>query len=239
MNNLDITMTKKAVLIGATGLVGQLLLQQLLQVYSEIHVISRRTPDICTPETVTNSDAIKLHLLNDFNYLADTMETIKLDIQTDAFSCLGTTKKQAGSKAAFRHIDYDFNLTFAKCCLSQGIKRFFLLSALGANANSPFFYNKIKGELENAVIALGFVQLYIFQPSLLIGKHQNRPLETLSQQLFKLSAPLLSENLAAHPILANRVASAIKMTATDDCQTKQSPLIITNKQMLAMTKKCR
>ncbi len=233
------TMNKTAIIIGATGLVGKELLQQLSALYQKIIVIARRPPQIMTGN-------MRFYQLTDFANIASTFDNLRLDGQTDAFSCLGTTKKQAGSKEQFYKVDYEYNLAFAQACYDKGVETFFLVSAMGADSNSRFFYNQVKGKLEQAVTKIGFAHLYIFRPSLLIGEHKGRPLEKLSQGVFKLVSPLVSEKLPAHPITAKRVAIAMTMTAyqryTDSQfhdeleRAEQQVEYIENKTMLEMTR---
>ncbi|WP_290002523.1 NAD-dependent epimerase/dehydratase family protein [Faucicola atlantae] len=109
---------REAILIGATGLVGQTLLAILAQDYAKVTVIARRKPSTIAP----NIDA---HVLKDFAGLKDLLATLALDVNTDAFSCLGTTRKAAGSAERFRQIDYGYNLAFAQACRAQGVERFF------------------------------------------------------------------------------------------------------------------
>ena len=115
---------------------------------------------------------------------------------------------------------------------------------MNADIDSRFLYNRVKAETEQSIMALGFKQLVILRPSLLLGKHKGRPLESIGQKAFKLISPLVSESLSLHPISAKRVASAMAMSAHDVYQRNkyrnepaiQTTDIIENKQMLAMTK---
>lgn len=233
-------MQQKAILIGATGLVGQHLAKQLSELYDTLIVIARRPPRYINA-------SMRFYQVNDFDNLADIFVNVGADATTDAFSCLGTTKKQAGSDEAFRKVDYDYNVNFAKLCVDKGVKNFFLLSAMNADINSRFLYNRVKAETEQAIMGLGFERLAIFRPSLLLGKHKGRPIESISQKAFKIISPLMSESLPLHPISAKRVAIAMAMTAHDmyerrkyseyRAESKPSTTdIVENKQMLAMTR---
>ena len=229
---------RQAVIIGATGLVGKYLLNELIAIYDYVIVIART----CPAQMSVNMECYEL---SDFGQLAHTIQNLKLGRHTDAFTCLGSTKKQAGSKSGFRQIDFEYNLAFAKACHEQGVGRFFLLSALGADAGSRFFYNQVKGELEEAIIDLGFKQLSIFQPSLLLGKHKGRPAERLAQTAFKLMSPIVPKSLPARPISARRVAGAMVMQAEKlharrnyfqyDKDDEHKVSIIRNQDMLKMT----
>jgi len=230
-------MQRKAIVIGATGLVGQHLIKQLSELYDTLIVIARRPPRYI-------NTSMRFYQVNDFDNLAEVFASVGADRTADAFSCLGTTKKQAGSDEAFRKVDHTYNLTFAKLCRDKGVENFFLLSSMNADSDSRFLYNRVKAETEQSIMALGFAQLVIFRPSLLLGKHKGRPLESISQKAFQLISPLISESLPLHPISAKRVASAMAMTAHDIYErskyrselTPYSTDIIENKQMLAITR---
>lgn len=230
-------MQRKAIIIGATGLVGQHLVKQLSEIYSTLIVIARRPPRYINA-------SMRFYQVNDFENLAEVFTNVGADKKTDAFSCLGTTKKQAGSDEAFRKVDHDYNVNFAKLCQDKGVENFFLLSSMNADLDSRFLYNRVKAETEQSVMALGFTQLVIFRPSLLLGKHKGRPLESMGQKAFKLISPLVSESLSLHPISAKRVASAMAMSAHsiyERSKYRHEPVvqttdIIENKHMLAMTR---
>ena len=230
-------MQRKAIVIGATGLVGQHLVKQLSELYDTLIVIARRPPRYINA-------SMRFYQVNDFDNLAEIFASVGVDRKTDAFSCLGTTKKQAGSDEAFRKIDHDYNVNFAKLCQDKGVENFFLLSAMNANIDSRFLYNRVKSETEQSIMALDFAQIVIFRPSLLLGKHQGRPLESIGQKVFHLISPLVSESLSLHPISAKRVAIAMAMSAHDIYERRkyrtepmmQKTVIIENKKMLAMTR---
>lgn len=234
-------MKRKAIIIGATGLVGRFLVNQLSLMYDSLIVVARKPPKHISAE-------MQFYQLGDFSNLEEIMASITIDAQTDAFTCLGTTKKQAGSEDAFKRIDYDYNLAFAKACRDKGVERFFLLTARGADSDSRFFYNQVKGDLESAVRKLNFNDLVIFRPSLLLGKHKGRLLENSAQVAYKIISPLVPKTAASRPIEAERVAAAMALSAqqlyerhkyidehvTDD-NAPHNVTIIENKQLLAMT----
>ena len=230
-------MQRKAIVIGATGLVGQHLIKQLSELYDTLIVIARRPPRYINA-------SMRFYQLNDFDNLSDVFASVGADRTTDAFSCLGTTKKQAGSDEAFRKVDHDYNVAFAKLCRDKGVENLFLLSSMNADKDSRFLYNRVKAETEQSIMALGFRELIIFRPSLLLGKHKGRPLESIGQKAFQLISPLVSESLSLHPISAKRVASAMAMSAHEiyhrsryrHIPEAQHVDIIENKDMLAMTR---
>jgi uncharacterized protein YbjT (DUF2867 family) len=230
-------MQRKAIVIGATGLVGQHLIKQLSELYDTLIVIARRPPRYINA-------SMRFYQVNDFDNLTEVFASVGAGRTTDAFSCLGTTKKQAGSDEAFRKVDHDYNVTFAKLCHAKGVENFFLLSSMNADSDSRFLYNRVKAETEQSLMALGFAQLLIFRPSLLLGKHKGRPFESISQKAFQLISPLVSESLPLHPISAKRVASAMAMSAHNVYERRKyrtepapnSTVIIENKQMLIMTR---
>lgn len=201
-------MQRTAIIIGATGLVGSSLVQQLASLYDKVIVIARTQPK-------GMNESMHFYQLKDFSQMAEMFNTISLTHEADAFSCLGTTLKQAGGEDQFRQVDFEYNLAFAKACHDKGVQRFFLLSAMGADSGSRFFYNKVKGELEQAITALNFEQLAIFRPSLLLGKHEKRPLETIAQTAYNLIKPLVPRKLPVRPIEAERVAMAMILVANN------------------------
>ena len=166
----------KALIIGATGATGKDLVTQLLadDTYSEMHCFVRK------PLTLTHP---KLHAhVVDFETPEAWADLLRGDV---AFSCLGTTLAVAGSKEAQWRVDYDYQYAFAEHCHQNGVPTFVLISAAGAKAQSKMFYNRMKGQLEDAVKALGFPRLLIFQPSILIRSNSDRSGENFTVKAFK------------------------------------------------------
>jgi uncharacterized protein YbjT (DUF2867 family) len=173
-----------ALLAGASGLVGGRLLALLLQSpqYTRVHALSRRP------------------LLFDHPRLANRVVRFEASLQAqlkglqcqDAFCCLGTTIREAGSQAAFRAVDLDLVLGYAQLALGCGAQRLVVVSSLGANATSKNFYLRVKGEMEKALEGVSFSALDILQPSLLLGTRRNpRLLELGAQLAMPLLNPLL------------------------------------------------
>jgi len=186
----------KALIIGATGATGKDLVTQLLtdDTYSEVHCFVRKPLALSHPK-------LHAHVVN-----FDTPEAWTDLLHGDvAFSCLGTTLAVAGSKEAQWRVDYDYQYAFAQQCKANGVPTFVLISAAGAIAQSKLFYNRMKGQLEDAVKALGFSRLLIFQPSVLVRKGSDRKGEQLGLKmivllnkigLFKRYCPMPTEILA-------------------------------------------
>ena len=161
----------KALIIGATGATGKDLLSQLLDddTYSEVHCFVRKPLALSHPKLHT-------HVI-DFETPEAWADLLQGDV---AFSCLGTTSAAAGSKEAQWRVDYDYQYNFAEHCRNNGVPTFVLISAAGAKAQSKLFYNRMKGQLEDAVKELGFPSLLIFQPSVLIRSNNDRGAENFS-----------------------------------------------------------
>ncbi|EAW27584.1 putative NADH dehydrogenase with NAD(P)-binding domain [Alteromonadales bacterium TW-7] len=174
-------MTKTAVVIGATGLVGSELLTALLSCaeYSQVVAITRRALPLSHTK-LTN------HVI-DFEKLTQYRDFFKGDV---FFSCLGTTLKQAGSVDAQRKVDFDFQFIAAQLAACNGISHYCLVSSSGANANSNSAYLKMKGQLEQQVVPLAFNKISIFQPSLLIGERDHF---RLAEKMGSVILPLLTK----------------------------------------------
>lgn len=178
----------KAVLIGATGAVGKDLLQALLEDarYTEVVAFARRALGV-------QHEKLREHTI-DFDAPATWQELVKGDV---LFSTLGTSLKQAGSKEAQRHIDYDYQLTFAKAARANGVKSLVLLSSIGADSKSSIFYLRLKGELDDAVQCLGFDSLSIVRPPSLIRAKSKRFGETASVKFLQAANAIgLAKRLA-------------------------------------------
>ncbi len=229
---------KTAIVIGATGLVGGFLVKQLLASgsYDTIYQIVRHAAK-STNNNQSAQGSLKNIVIPNFANLEQALAGLDLN-GADAFSTLGTTLKQAGSKDAFKQVDYGYNLSFAQQVKKQGARHFLLLSATGADANSFIFYNKVKGQLEDAVKQAGFEQLSVFHPSLLIGQHgDKRMLEGIGQHVFNAAKSLLPPTWAFRPIEAERVAQAMCMIASQSLAKAAKPAtkIYSNADLLNLT----
>ena len=193
----------KALIIGATGATGKDLLSQLLadDTYAEVHCFVRKPLALTHP---------KLHAhVVDFETPEAWADLLHGDV---AFSCLGTTLAQAGSKEAQWRVDYDYQWQFAERCRQNGVSTFVLVSAAGAKAQSKLFYNRMKGALEEAVKKLNFPRLLIFQPSILIRSNSDRSGENFTVKAFKFLNKLgILKRYRPMPteILAEKMLSAV------------------------------
>lgn len=197
-------MSKTALLVGASGLVGGSCLQLLLEepVYSTVKVLVRKRLPV-------QHDKLE-QIVVDF----DRLEEFKNEIIGDAvFCCLGTTIKVAGSKDNFYKVDFTYVQEVARMALSNGAKGFYLVSAMGADAHSFIFYSKVKGQIEEAIKKLGYSSLYIFRPSLLLGdRKEHRAGEKMAAVFNDFIGPLMVGPLKKYRgIAATQVARAMVM----------------------------
>lgn len=197
---------KKAIVLGATGLVGLALVEKLQQApeFEAITLVVRKESQV-----FNTYDKVNQLIIEDFLMLNDE----DVNGHTHAFSCLGTTLKNAGSKQGFYAVDYEINAHLADLVQDKHI-HFLLVSALGANANSPIFYNKVKGQLEDYIESLGIEKLSIFRPSLLIGKRSDvRLIEDLGQSLFKFIENKWQKPFKYKPVTAEQLAHTMVVAA--------------------------
>jgi uncharacterized protein YbjT (DUF2867 family) len=194
---------RAALLVGATGLIGSFLLQRLLasERYASVVAWARRDIGKTHPK-------LKVEIA-DFEKLHERRAEAE-----DVYCCLGTTIKQAGSQSAFRRVDYDYPVALAIAAAAGGAKRLLVVSALGANPDSTVFYNRVKGEMEEAVRAAGVPKTVFFRPSLLSGpRAQERRGEKIGLVIGNLLGPLLGKY---RPIHADIVAAAMLKVAAED-----------------------
>jgi len=196
----DRTGSRRVLLAGATGLVGGHLLRGLLadESVTEVHVVGRR-------QLVRQHLKLSLHVV-DFATLPS------LPVVDEVYLALGTTMKNAGSREAFWAVDYAANLAVVEAGLKAGARRVGLVSAMGADARSKVFYNRVKGELEQAVLELAAGAVVIARPSLLLGDRQSldqtqRPGEELAKFVMGALGFLLPK--AVRPVQAAKVARAL------------------------------
>lgn len=186
---------------------------------SAVHSLGRRPLQLQHPKLT--------HHVVDFTRLP------ALPAAGEVFLALGTTIKVAGSQAAFRAVDYDANLAVARMALALGATKAGVVSAMGADAESSIFYNRVKGELEDALSSLGFATLVIARPSFLTGDRESlgQPLrggEKLALNLSRWLAPVIPDNLKSIP--AKSVAGALLKTVP----TASGKTVLLSGQMQAM-----
>jgi len=199
--------SRTALLAGATGLVGHALLPLLLagKHYRRVHVLLRRA----APH-IKVSRKLQVHHV-DFTRLPAAFPRVD-----DVFITLGTTIKVAGSEAAFRQVDFDFVVNTAQAARAAGATRLAVVSALGADAKSRVFYNRVKGEMEAAIAQLGYKSIVIAQPSMLLGDRSalGQPARSSEMWAARLLGPISwMVPKGARPIHVRAVASAM-LTAT-------------------------
>lgn len=194
-------------LFGATGLIGGHCLDLLLEhsAYKKVAVFSRRPLGREHPR-------LEEHII-DFKRLKEYGELIR---GNDLFSCLGTTMAKAGSKEAFYEVDYTYAFESARMAAENGVGQVLLVSSLGADRDSLFYYSRVKGALEDALKSLPFWAHHIFQPSILLGDRQeSRWFESLAGR-FSLGFDRLTggELLGKYrPVDAEIVAKAMLVAA--------------------------
>ena len=199
-----------AVIIGATGVVGRVILNEILsgEYYDRIYILGRSSISKLPDDSRLEKIIIDFENINfDTNILENA----------DIFASLGTTIKIAGSKENQRKIDVDYTVNFAKLCEGK-IRSFNVVSAMGANSKSKSFYTSLKGELENRLKEMNLGVLRIFRPSLLISKREDKRI--LEEVFFKIS-PILKVLLKGKlkkysPIEASLLGKEIVRFATEN-----------------------
>jgi uncharacterized protein YbjT (DUF2867 family) len=196
---------KTALIAGSTGLIGQQLLQLLIDspLYEKIIAITRQ-------DLPAHSKLVQIKM--EFGNITENSSVLKAD---DIFCCLGTTMEKAGSKEKFRQVDFYYPFLLAKTTHAAGARQFLIVTALGANKTSSIFYNEVKGEVEEAVRSVGFETVHIFRPSLLLGPRQDkRSGEDAAKLFYRIFGFLIPEKYKA--ISSLKVAKAMVHFATQD-----------------------
>jgi uncharacterized protein YbjT (DUF2867 family) len=200
---------KTALIIGSTGLIGSDLVKLLLanSDYSKVIAFSKRGIDLKHPK-------LEVQII-DFDKPDTFINSIKGD---DFFCAIGTTIKQAGSKEAFRKVDYEYPKQFASIAAKNGIKQFLLISSLGADSTSNNFYLKTKGDIEDFLKNTPFKSVAIVRPSLLLGNREEFRLgEKLGGFLMKTFSFLFVWKLKNYkPIQSDTVAKALEQLAKNE-----------------------
>lgn len=185
---------KKAIVLGATGLVGGVLTRRLLDDprYGEVLVFTRRPLGMAHPKLTV--------VLADLLDLAGQTERFSAD---EVHCCVGTTRAKTPDKGLYAAVDKGIPVAAAKLCAARGIPVLLVVSALGANPASPVFYNRVKGEMEEAVLRAGVPRTVFLQPSLIGGgRGESRPGETAAKAVMGVLAPLMVGPLSRFRIIA-------------------------------------
>ena len=201
--------TRKALIVGATGLIGGYCLQSLCDNpnYSEVTALVRKS-------------LLKTH--RKLKVITSTFDNLQNDLSNfqahDVFCCIGTTIKKAGSQEAFKKIDHTLVITVAELMRKQGTEQFLVISATGANKDSKVFYNRTKGEMKEALKELDFPFLRIIRPSLLLGKRDEfRFGEKIGALLTPVLKPFWVGPLKRYaPIEAESVANFMVKVASEE-----------------------
>lgn len=179
-------MKKTAIILGATGLTGGILLNLLLKDarYETIKLFSRSSVGITNPK-------IEEHLIDLFE-----LEKHKEHFQADeVFCCIGTTKSKTPHNENYKKVDYGIPFAAAKLCKENSINTFVVISAMGANPDSKVFYNKTKGDMERDVMKQNVPNTYILQPGLISGERAEKRLgESIAKFFFKILNPIIPKN---------------------------------------------
>lgn len=194
---------KKALIAGSTGLIGNQLLQLLLadDYYDKVIAISRKSLEMSHPKLE--------NMVFEFDRMTEHHASLKAD---DVFCCLGTTIKKVKTKEKFRKVDFEYPLELARITKANGAEQFLLISALGADKKSNIFYNRVKGEVEEAIGQVGFKAYQIFRPSLLMGdRKESRSGEDAGKFVFKYFGFLVPEKYKG--IESIKVARAMQKIA--------------------------
>lgn len=199
-------MIKKAIVYGASGLVGSYILETLLNNanYEQVIIVVRTALNIEHPKLKT--------IIGDYNSLSEVVKDIQAD---EIFIALGTTQKKTPDKKLYYQIDHDYPVLAAKLAKENGAKAVFLVSAIGANAKSSIFYTRMKGETEQDIINLNLDHTYIFRPSMILGdRKESRPLEKVFIGIFKFINPLFVGGMNKYKgIEASDIAKAMVKSA--------------------------
>ena len=194
-------MKKSAIILGATGLTGSLLLEKLLKdpSFEKIKLFSRTSVG-------KNSPKIEEHLIDMFQ-LENYVDAFKADV---VFCCIGTTKAKTPNKETYKKIDYGIPVTASKLAKMNGISTFIVISSLGADPNSSVFYNKTKGEMQRDVLSQNIENTYVLQPSLIVGnRKETRFGENMAEFFMKFFGFLIPKKYKM--IQAETIAEAMRV----------------------------
>jgi uncharacterized protein YbjT (DUF2867 family) len=204
-------MKKTAIILGATGLTGGILLNLLLKDarYEKIKLFSRSSVGVSNPK-------IEEHLIDLFE-----LEKHKEHFQADeVFCCIGTTKSKTPDNRVYKKIDYGIPFAAAKLSKENNINKFLVISAMGANPESKVFYNKTKGEMERDVLKQNIPNTYILQPGIIGGERGEKRLgESIAKFFFKILNHIIPKNYRS--ISPETIAKALVVLANHGCSKKR------------------
>ena len=202
-------MNKSAIILGATGLTGNFVLEELLknEEYSKLLVFSRI-------ELGIKHDKLEV-IICDLLKIEEQQEKFQAN---EVYVCIGSTTNKTPNKKLYRDIDFGIPVAAAKLCKANNIKCISIISSLGANARSTVFYPKTKGEMENKVMAFGIEKTYLLRPSMILGARQeNRLGESLGKILLSIISPFMLGKLTRYKgIEAKRIANAMIWLSNND-----------------------
>jgi len=201
-------MKKSAIILGASGAVGSELLKLLLadERYNKVVLFSRS-------KSAVNHQKIEEHVIN----LFELDKYADVFLADEVYCCIGTTKSQTPDKETYKKIDFGIPATSAKLAKQNGIQTFLAISAIGANADSSIFYNRTKGEMQDAVLGEGIFKTHILQPSLIVAHRKGtRIMEKAAEGFMWLINPLLFGNAAKYKsIKAETISKALVKLANN------------------------
>ena len=198
-------MMKKILVAGATGLIGNTVIDRL--------IANGDVTPIALTRRQLKKDARLEQWISTENDLLSALRTQQVDA---VICCLGTTIKKAGSRKAFRHVDHDLVIGIGNWAKINGVRTFCVVSAIGADAGSKIFYNKVKGEMERDLKAIGLPVVHIFHPSILTGPRQEvRIGERIGIVVMGLISPLLIGPLERYRSMPHDMLATALINATD------------------------
>lgn len=203
---------KTAIVAGGTGLVGRELIKQLLadSDYDKVIAVVRTKMNVVN---LAGHGKLEQRVI-EFAQLGDSLKTSEI-AHAHVFCTLGTTIKKAGSKQKFRRIDLDYPLQLAEMASKGQADAYAIVTAMGADRSSAFFYNQVKGEVEERLKKLRLRALYLLRPSLILGDRDERRLgEKLGIVVFRAVAPLMAGRLKKYrPVHASAIATCLIRSA--------------------------
>ncbi|WP_397446465.1 NAD(P)H-binding protein [Polaribacter sp. R77954] len=217
-------MGKTAIILGATGLTGGILLRKLIddENYSTIKLFSRRTVGI-------KSSKIKEYLI-DVLALKQSAKDFTAD---EVFCCIGTTTAKTKDKKLYKAIDYGIPVTASKLAKQHNIATFIVMSSMGADAKSAVFYNRTKGEMERDVLKQSIPNTYILRPSLIGGnRNENRVGERIGKAIMRIINPIMIGNLKKYKMIyPEKIANCMHFLANTNTNTNTNTTILTSDEI--------